>query len=245
MLFNKKNAHSEDSEDICRILGEETPFAISEAFKALSTNILYLPIEDKCKKICVTSSYAGEGKTYVSLNLAISLAENNDNKKVLLIDMDMRKPRIGRLLYDFCKPEKNVSGLSEYLASIDKTPNLFKTKNENLYVLFSGATTSNPSGLINSKRMGELLRSVAEEFDYVIIDTPPVGVVVDALLLASKIDGYLIAQRADYSDIRSLSDTVEAINNVHGQLFGVVLSAVDPKKSKRSIAYKYSSYSNY
>lgn len=245
MLFRKRKVHSDDSEDIRRILNGDTPFAIVEAFKSLNTNILYLPIEDKCKKICVTSSYSGEGKTYVSLNLAISLADNTDGKRVLLIDMDMRKPRVGRLLYDFCNVKKNVDGLSEFLASISDIPNFVKSQNDNLYVLFSGATSSNPSGLINSKRMDTLLELASKEFDYIIIDTPPVGIITDALLLASKINGYLITQRANYSDVRSLSETVNAINNVHGQIFGIVLSAVDPKKGKGAYSYKYSSYSSY
>jgi capsular exopolysaccharide synthesis family protein len=239
-LFKKKKPHSDDSEDVCRILNCDTPFAIVEAFKALTTNVLYLPIEDKSKKICVTSSFSGEGKTYVSLNLAISLAENADAKKVLLIDADMRKPRVARLLYDFCNVKNKVNGLSVYLASISDEPNFIKSKNDNLFVLFSGATTSNPSGLINSSRMDKLLKIASEQFDYIIIDSPPVGVVVDALQLASKIDGYLIAQRANYSDVRSLADTVEQINNVHGEIFGIVISATDPKNSKGKGNYRYS-----
>ncbi len=245
-LFKKsKKAHSDDSQDMLRILNDDTPFAIVEAFKSLNTNILYLPIEDKCKKICVTSSYSGEGKTYVSLNLAIALADNTDGKKVLLIDMDMRKPRIARLTYDFCNVEKGVAGLSEYLAGIKDTPNFVKSQKDNLYVLFSGATSSNPPGLINSSRMDKLLSIASEEFDYVIIDTPPVGIITDALLLASKINGYIIAQRANYSDVRSLSETVNSIKSVHGEIFGVVLSALDPKRGSIKGGYKYKNYSSY
>ena len=194
------------------------------------------------KTICFANNKGGSGKSTTCANVGYALSTLG--KKVLLIDMDMRKPRVGRLLYDFCNVKKSVSGLSEYLASIDTEPNFTKSENDNLYVLFSGATNSNPSGLISSKRMDQLISIASEKFDYIIVDSPPVGIVVDALLLASKINGYLIAQRANYSDVRSLSETAEAIKNVHGEIFGVVLSAVDPKRGKGMRQYNYSSYTN-
>ena len=241
----KKKAHSDDIEDTQRILSANSPFAVKEAFKSLNTNILYLPIEDKCKKICITSSFSGEGKTYVSVNLALSLADNADGKKVLLIDMDMRKPRVDRLLSEFVKTADHKFGLSEYLAGISEEPNFVKTESSNLDILFSGAETLNPTGLINSSRMKKLIDIAEKTYDYVIIDTPPVGIVTDALLLTSCINGYIIATRADYSNVNALSDTVELIQRVDGNIYGIVLSAIDPKKAKGSFSYKYRSYSKY
>ena len=84
--------------DSMRILDDSTPFTIKEAFRTLYTNILYLPIEDKTKKIAITSAFPGEGKTYTSTNLAITIAQNSDNRRVLLIDMDMRKSSISKIL---------------------------------------------------------------------------------------------------------------------------------------------------
>ena len=97
MLRKRKVAHSSIREDLERVVDKDTPFAISESFRMLQTNILYLPINDKCKKIAVTSPVSGEGKTYISINLSITLANNSD-KKILLIDMDMRVPRVKKLL---------------------------------------------------------------------------------------------------------------------------------------------------
>ena len=97
--FNKKKyAHASDKEDITRILNENTPFAVREAYRALCTNILYLPITDKCRKIAITSAFPGEGKTFVSINLGITLADSSVNRRVLIIDADMRKSRVMRLL---------------------------------------------------------------------------------------------------------------------------------------------------
>ena len=245
-LFNiKKKAHSDDIEDAQRILSPDSPFAVKEAFKSLNTNILYLPIEDKCKKICITSSFSGEGKTYVSANLALSLADNADSKRVLLIDMDMRKPRVDRLLSKFALTADFNSGLSEYLAGIVEKPEFVKTENSNLDILFSGAESLNPTGLINSSRMKKLFEIAESLYDYIIIDTPPVGIVTDALLLNTSVNGYLIATRADYSNVNALSDTIDLIERVDGTIFGVVLSAIDPKKTKGSLSYKYRSYSKY
>ena len=241
-LFKKRIPHSDDSDDVLRILNEDTPFAIKEAFGTLRTNMLYLPIEGKCRKICVTSAFSGEGKTYVSVNLAISFADNMDGKKVLLIDTDMRKPRVKRLLRHQLQQSDDKSGLSEYLAGITDKPNYLKTSNENLFVLSSGTSNANPSGLINSSRTKKLFEDASEKFDYIIIDSPPVGIVTDPLIISSIISGYLIVTRADYSDVRSLSEVVNNIERVDGNILGIVLSETDPKKSK--VNPKYNNYSN-
>jgi capsular exopolysaccharide synthesis family protein len=240
MWFKKKVPHSDDGEDRLRILNPDTPFAIIEAFKTLNTNILYLPIEDKCKKICVTSSVAGEGKTYVSVNLAISLADNNDGAKVLLIDLDMRNPRAKRLTKLLYEKTNEVDGASEFLAGISKEPNFVKSKIENLYFMFSGANSVNPLGLIGSSRMKKLMEIASNEFDYIIIDTPPVGVVTDALRLSSCVNGYIVVARADYSDINSLNEAIESIAKVDGKTFGVVLSSVKLKAKTGAYSYTYS-----
>ena len=241
-LFTKK-AHSNDKIDELRLLDEKTPFAINEAFRALYTKVMYLPIDDKCRKIVLTSAFPGEGKTYVSINLAITLARSLENKKVLLIDADMRKPRVARILSRYVNNE-NVKGggLSEYLAGIHDTPNIIGTDIPNFSILFSGKESSNPIGLIHTKRMNELIDRCSEEYDFIIFDTPPVNVVSDALLFADKINGYIMATRAGYSNINALIDAIDSIQNVGGEVYGVVLSSVNPKNSGG--AYKYKSYKN-
>lgn len=242
-FFNKKKAHSNDKIDELRLIDDNTPFAITEAYRSLYTKVLYLPIEDKCRKIAITSAFSGEGKTYISINLSITLAKNSETKKVLLIDCDMRKPRVARILSHYYDENAAKGGLSEYLAGIHAEPNIVSTDIPNLSVLFSGAETANPIGLINSKRMVELLDKCSEMYDYIILDTPPVAVVSDAVLLSDKINGYIMAARADYSNIKSLSEAVENVKNLGGEVFGVVLSSVNPKNSGGSYkSYKNSGY---
>ena len=244
MLFSKnKKAHSNDKVDELRLIDDNTPFAINEAFRALYTKVLYLPIEDKCRKIAFTRAFSGEGKTYISINLAITLAKNSENKKILLIDSDMRKPRVARILSKYRNAQSDLGGLSEFLAGIHDKPNIVSTDIPNFSILFSGKESANPIGLINSKRMDELLAICSEQFDYIIIDTPPVTVVSDAVLFADKINGYIMASRADYSNINSLSQAIDIIKNVGGEVFGIVLSSVSPKNAAG--AYKTYRNSNY
>ena len=245
MLFKKKQTN--DTLDAKKLINPNTPFAIREAFSTLCTNVIYLPIEDKCKKIAVTSSVSSEGKTYISINLAITLANNLDNKKILLIDMDMRNPSVTRLLnMSEIATAGDGAGLSEYLAGICKELPISSTNVENLSVIFAGAEASNPAGLINSAKMVELFEKCEAEYDYIIIDTPPVNVVSDATLLVNRVNGYLIATRADYSNVNALGNVLETLNKLGAEVFGVVLSDVNPKKSSAYGRYhKYGSYNKY
>ena len=236
MFKRKKPTHSLVKEDIFRIIDKDTPFAISESFRMLYTNVLYLPLADNCRKIVITSPVSGEGKTYISINLAITLAMNS-NKKVLLIDMDMRVPRVRKLMESKVLGDPS-HGLSEYLAGIDSEANILTSSYDNLDLLFSGKESSNPIGLINSKKMSTLFDEISEKYDYVIVDTPPVNIVTDALLLLDKVNGYIISARTNYSNINSLTSAVETIKNVGGEVFGVVLTEVNSKNFGKT-KYKY------
>ena len=204
------------------------------------TNIIYIPIADKCKKIAITSSYSGEGKSYVSTNLAIMLA-STANKKVLLLDTDIRKPDVKRLIGSRIVDGQGNTGLSEYVVGIDEKPNILKTTVPNLDVMFSGLQNSNPTAILNSEKVSVLFDELSKEYDYLIIDTSPAGIVSDALLLANKINGYIISSKANYSNINSMSQTIESIKKVGGNIFGVVLTAVNlksPGVSNKNYPYR-------
>lgn len=239
----RKAIHSALKEDIIRVVNDDTPFSINESFRMLQTNVLYLPINDKCKKIAITSPISGEGKTYISTNLSITLANNSD-KKVLLMDMDMRVPRVKKLLDHRLIGTENPHGLSEYLAGIDTSANILKTDIENLNVLCSGKENTNPTGLINSPRMNTLLAELSEIYDYIIIDTPPVNIVTDALLVLDKVNGFILSSRANFSNVNSLNLAIESIKNVGGEVFGVVLTDANVK-NYGTPKYKYTSSSNH
>ncbi len=243
-FFRNSVVHDKDVNDSLRIINEKSPFAVKEAFKALYTNVLYLNIEDKCKKIAVTSAVSGEGKTFVSTNLAITLAQNATESRVLLIDTDMRQPRVSKLL----ELDRSSHGLSEYLAGIDDVPNFIHLEDKKLTVLTAGANNANPTKLIGSKRMADLIAACENEFDYVIIDTPPVNIVSDAILLNENINGYIIATRADYSDVKSVSEAVARLNQINAEIYGIVLASVNLKTGgygKYSGKYSASKYGNY
>lgn len=246
LWFNKNNKPENIELTAHRIINASSPFAIREAFSALCTNILYLPIEDKCKKIVITSAFSGEGKTYTATNLAITLAKNLSDKKILLIDLDMRSPSATRFINTLYPESKGTSGLSEYLAGLSDVPEFINTEYKNLSVLLAGAESTNPAGLINSSRMTELLNKVNESYDYVIIDTPPVTVVSDATLLVGKVNGYIIATRADYSNVNSVSEAIDILEGVGAQIFGTVLCDLNLKKNGRYGKYgKYGKYDKY
>ena len=232
-IFKNKYEEMEDP----RLINEETPFAIREAYKALYTNVRYLNIDSKCKKIVVTSAVPGEGKTTLSINLALTLAQNLEEKRVLLIDADMRRPRVASTL----NIDSNTRGLSEFLAGLDNDPNFEYIAQHKLMVLTAGGQNANPTKLIGSDRMRKLLDACEEEFDYVIIDTPPVTVVTDAILFNSNVSGYILSTRSEYSNLNKLSDCVKSLEAVGAEIFGIVLSDVVVKKSSG----RYSRYSRY
>ena len=242
--LSKKKVHDDDKTEIGRLISSETPFAIREAYAKLSTNIMYLPSDTKCKTIVITSAMPGEGKSILSANLSISLSKLIGNGKVLLIDSDMRKSRINRL---FQIDQDGNRGLSEYLAGMDAEPVIHRVPEfDNFFILNAGAKNPNPSGLITSSRLSDLFARLKEEYDYIIIDTPPVGAVTDALLYSSVVNGYIISVRADYSNINLVKETISSIKGVDGTVFGVVLNSFNPKLDNRGKYYgSYRSYKSY
>ena len=244
MLFKKKKVHDSYEIDMLKIIDETTPFAVKEAFGSFCTNILYLPISDRCKKIAVTSSLPGEGKTYISINLAITLAQNLVGRNILLIDMDVRSPSVSKLFTKYCD-KTSSTGLSEYLVGLDEKPNIIKSDIPGLSVLFAGGSSSNPAGLINSDKMTEFIKSCEDVYDYIIIDTPPVNVVSDATLLVGRINGYVLASRADFSTTNAIANAESTLNSVGAQILGVVLTGYNPKSSSRYGYYRKNYYSHY
>ena len=236
--------HSSIEADSQRIICDTTPFAIREAYRSFYTNVLYLPIEDKCKKIVITSAFPGEGKTSVSVNLAYTIALNSPESKILIIDADMRSPRVIELLG---LNDKKRHGLSEYLAGIDQDPNIIPSSvHKNLSILLSGAQNANTPGLVASTRMETLIEYCNNEYDYVIIDTPPVNIVSDAIMLSDYVNGYILVCRADYSDVNSLADAMDNLTRAGAKIFGTLLSSYNAKSTKKYGRYgRYGKYGRY
>ena len=208
------------------ILGEHSPFLLQEAYKTLRTNIRYALRSEGCKKFCITSSVSGEGKSITLLNLAISFAQAG--QKVLLIDADLRRPAVARLLVEKASP-----GLSNILAGLEPEEEVVrKDLFPNLDIVFSGDIPPNPSELISSERMKEFIDRMAEKYDYILVDTPPVTIVSDACLVANILDGVLLLARQGRTRKDVLRKAVGQLKLTGAKLLGFVLNGVDGSVSK-------------
>lgn len=218
-------------------LSVNTPFGIREAYNSLRTKLIFTGRGEKCPVFAVTSSLADNGKTTNSVNLAISIAMAD--QRVLLIDGDMRKPSIHRYFNLDFKP-----GLSETLAGLTSQISLHKTDVPGLSVLTSGQIPPNPAQLLSSPRMDQLLEHVRDNFDYVIIDTPPVNIVTDACTIAEKITGYIFIVHSGKNHTRDIHDAIQSLQEMNGNIVGFVLN--DPSGGAEShYSYRYNKYYRY
>lgn len=209
-----------------QILNDNTTFAVQEAYKSLRTNISFATRGQKCKKFCITSGVSGEGKSITLLNLAISIAQTG--KKVLLIDADMRRPAMARLLVEQAAP-----GLSEYLAEEASQEEVIrKEQYPNLDIMFSGELPPNPSELLSSERMQELIETNTEKYDYILVDTPPVGAVTDACIVASLLDGVLLLVWQNRSRKDVVRKAISSLRLTGANILGYVFNGVIPETKK-------------
>lgn len=197
----------------------------AEAFRTIKTNIKYSSADKHKKVLLVTSTEAGEGKSTISSNLALSLSQ--DNKKVIIIDGDLRKPSVHK--------QFGISGsvgLTELLIG-EKSINDIKHKvNPYLDAVTSGHIPPNPAELLASEEMEKLIEKLREEYDYVIIDTNPIGLVADAQILSSKVDGVILVARYEKTKKENLLSCKKMIDQVGGNTIGVVLNGIDEKRGK-------------
>jgi len=228
--------------DETKLLGDDTPFAIREAYNSTRTKLLFYGQGEKCPVFAVTSSLPGDGKTMSSVNLAISFAQMG--KKTLLIDGDMRKAT----MHSYLKIGYQ-DGLSELMAGLTKEINIREAGKENLFFLPSGDIPPNPAELLASSKMTEVIKALREKFDYIIIDTPPVEVVTDAALLAPYVTGYVFIVKCGSSDINIVKHSIETIQELKGNIVGFILNDSNNVRDNyyRSSGYykKYYKYGGY
>lgn len=219
-----------------QILNKNSSFAVQEAYKSLRTNVRFFLRSNGCKRISITSAGAGEGKSITLLNLAISMAE--DGQKVLLIDADMRRPAVARLLV-----EKTAPGLSNVLAGLnDIQEAIRKDVYPNLDVLFSGDVPPNPSELLGSDRMQELIDSMSKVYDYILVDTPPINLVSDASIVTNLLDGVLLLVRQGRTRKESVKRAVANLELTGIKPLGFVLNGVDLNHAGNYGYYGYYGY---
>ncbi len=202
----------------------------AESYRRLRTNIEYSSFDDKYKVIVVTSSFPEEGKSTTAGNLAISMSDTE--KKVLLIDCDIRKPSLHKKF-----KISNSKGLTELIMGRSSFDEVSYKYNENLTVITSGSKVPNPSELLASEVMNIFLQEARENFDYVVIDTPPVQLVTDAQILSSKADGTLLVVKAESTKKNQVASSVGLLRKVNATVMGTVLNAV-----KNTVEKKYNYY---
>lgn len=222
-------------------------FRIEEAYKSIRTNIAFSVMKEGCKTIVVTSSMASEGKTTTTINLAISFAQAG--QRVLLIDGDLRKPKIHQY---FSLP--NAPGLTNYLgASVQRGEKVnvnsvtHKTQYSNLFVICSGSIPPNPSEILGSDPMKRFIDEAEKMYDYIIIDTPPINLVSDALPVIKKSDGVILVVRQNLSTHPEVERALSALKFIDAKILGFIVnfSDSDAKLSRYGRkAYRYS-YSDY
>jgi polysaccharide biosynthesis transport protein len=218
------------------ITAAEPRSPVSEAFRSLRTNIQYASVDKPVRTILVTSPAAEEGKTTVAANLAVVLGQGG--KRTILLDADLRRPRIHRRL-----SLPNRQGLVDLFlqASHGLNGHVQRTPQLNLAALTTGALPPNPSELLGSAKMGEILAHLLQEADIVVVDSPPVLAVTDAAVLAPKMDAVLLVVRPGETRLASARHAVEQLRRGGANLIGVVLNGVDLKRS-RYYSYQYKAY---
>ena len=205
---------------------------ISEIYRTIRTNIQFSAFDKDLKTIAVTSSLEGEGKTTTLCNLAVTFAQQN--KKVLIVDADLRRPKVHRL-FDI----PNERGLTELLIEmIEPEAFIHETFVENLFVLPTGVIPPNPADLLASNRMKHFIENVRAKFDYVLIDTPPVNVVTDGLLIANRMDGVVLVCDSGQTGIEEAKKAKELLVTAKANVLGVVLNNVKQEDTGYYYYYK-------
>lgn len=231
-----KKTKNVDADNALRVINEKSNFDTVETYKSIRTNIMFsLPKSDNGRIIAITSAAPGEGKTTTSINLAITIAQTGN--KVLLIDCDLRKSRVHRYLQiDRGEGITNIlCGFSEF----DKA--IRKNVRDNLDVLTSGEIPPNPAEILQAEAFAALIAGLKDSYDYIIIDTPPVTVVTDAIIVTKQCDGIVLVIKEDQTGYDMLDETVDAIRKANTKIIGAIYLANESKSQKYGY-YKHGKY---
>jgi capsular exopolysaccharide synthesis family protein len=232
-IHNINNYHNHD--ELLALYESDSP--VSESFRAIKARILHSSNNSEIPKLLlVTSPAEGEGKSFVSFNLAGNFAQSN--KKTLLIDCDLRRPRIHTIMGVNKKP-----GLVDLLLQKVQLEEIIrKTRRDNLSYITSGSIPQNPAELLDSKMMIKFLNEIRNLFDIIIIDSPPIVAVIDSEILTKLVDGTILVLSADKTKHQLMVDAVKIINRNKGYFIGTVLNNF---RYKNGYGYYYKYFYNY
>lgn len=231
-LFSKKHRHTSMKYGVPIVTAGTDPSINNEQFNSIRTNIKFANIDTVYQKIMITSSHAAEGKSTVAANVAVSFAKQG--LKTLLVDTDFRRPTVTST-FSILKS----AGFTNLLTSteVDISQVIYQTTFPNLFVLPSGPIPPNPSELIGSKKMKQIIENSLADFDLVIFDAPPLLPVTDAQILSTLVDGTILVVRAGVSEKGWVTDSINLLNEVGSHLMGTILNDVTVKTDDH-----YSSY---
>ena len=234
---HKKHSHRAEY-----LLSKDTPFDVTEAFRNLKASLsVSVPKKEHGVSIMVTSAYPEDGKTTVTTNLALMFAQSD--AKVVLVDADIRKGRIAKYF-----KRKSSPGLSDCLSGQNSLDDVIHHShiNENLSYITCGTHSPRPYELLESEEMKKLIQELCQRFDYVIIDTPPVLLISDALALAPSTDGGVLVCRHQVSYISDIERAINTLKFAKINLLGIVVNDYKaPKVSAYGGYKKYYYYNSY
>lgn len=228
MAINKIN--NPPSEKVITAESNKTPFVVVESYKNLRTNLISILAKADGKILAVTSPNASEGKSTTSLNIAITLSQLN--KKVVILDTDSRKPSIHKKL-----KISNEKGCMDYLLGTHTLEQIATTYNSYLDIITSGSKVKNPSELFSDVKFMELLDKLEEHYDYVILDTPPINLVSDALIIAQKCDAVVMVLRANSTKYEAFEAAYDSLKVLDVELDGVIINGSGGKPSYYATNY--------
>jgi protein-tyrosine kinase len=219
-----------DPELVGKIVGTEGfSGAAQEQYRKLAAILHHAQVERGLKVIMTSSALPGEGKSLTAVNLALTLSESY-HRRVLLIDADLRRPTVQRI---FGIPP--ITGLNEGLKASEDRPMAITPVSERLFVLPAGRPEADPMSGLTSERMRRLITQAASSFEWVIVDSPPVGLLPDASLLSAFVDGVLLVVRAGKAPFSLVKRTVDSIT--HERILGVVMNAIDLAHDRNAGGY--------
>lgn len=232
-MFKKKNQRLDPN------FHEENKFSVLEAYKTIRTNLSFAIQKDGCKKIVFTSTRPGDGKSTTAVNLSVALSQTNE--KVLLIDCDLRKPRIHKFFNT-----SNIPGLTNIVGNFNTISEVIKnTKYPNLDIICAGVIPPNPAEILASEKVSNIFSELEKEYDYIFIDSPPINVVSDILPISNKCDGVILVVKHNDSRLPEISKAVKSLEFAKANIIGFIINESEAESADKKGKYKYAYSYNY